>query len=726
MGMTTKQILQGIHDWALQKVQNVVYDVSEHNPTGGPNSDGKFTLEYILNQSNVDTLIPSAIRKGGMSIKFAQSSDNKYVQCFLTKDEWSVNAGDWEKMNLEEEVSQLGQQLGGKIYDADLVFAGIENKTINLGVEPDDQIVFQMDSSDNINVKVSEILSGSVVNALVTIEDSDYHIVTISADAATSLIFTKLNDGEQTIHIKVFKNNPNASIKGLTTKDSEQVVEINNTQELVNARTNGFLNIPTSASAKKVLEIVSNVFFFNENNSGGIYYWKTLMIPSQTLAYFMIWDGTTTFAFQIDGARNGKTTYNLTANDHPEVHCQFTVDWSIGFISPLQDTTLNLAIVSSPYGEYLKEYVDGQKFEKVNPRSVFTSYQAQVLTDLNDALPNTKYMLTIDATHKPANLPTDYPVNPVDNALLETIVTNAYPGLIAKYQTIRSFQLGGYHYYRSYTSNYGWTAWTTVSDLPIYEIGTGKKYTTLRAGIEAATKVRNADVYIYAGTYDLTQEFATELADSSYNHSFGLFLKNGVKLHFLAGSYVKAIVDMSSGDDVRILNWFSPFEIHGDFEIDGLNIEVQNTRYCVHDDTDGNEVLGTYRNCVMVNHTTSSSQYAHGQCIGGGIVVHKHITIDNCVFNASKDGDANIPAVFYHNGTGAIDDSKIFVKDCYFADNNQLGVYSYGQSQIISYMYACGNSLSNANDIFAEKLNQDQPYDNMDVVAWNNEFRDNL
>ncbi len=57
-----------------------VYDVSEKNPTAGPNNDGKFTLEYILNQNNVNTLIPTAVRKGGMSIKFVHSSDNKYVQ----------------------------------------------------------------------------------------------------------------------------------------------------------------------------------------------------------------------------------------------------------------------------------------------------------------------------------------------------------------------------------------------------------------------------------------------------------------------------------------------------------------------------------------------------------------------------------------------------------------------------------------------------------------------
>ena len=34
MGMTTKQILQGIHDWTLQKVENVVYDISAAHPDG--------------------------------------------------------------------------------------------------------------------------------------------------------------------------------------------------------------------------------------------------------------------------------------------------------------------------------------------------------------------------------------------------------------------------------------------------------------------------------------------------------------------------------------------------------------------------------------------------------------------------------------------------------------------------------------------------------------------
>ena len=89
-----------------------VYDVSAKNPTAGPNSDGKWeSLSALLSDANLNTLIPTSVRKGGMSIKYVQSSDNKYVQYFLTKDEWSLSEADWQNMNLEEEVSQLGQDI---------------------------------------------------------------------------------------------------------------------------------------------------------------------------------------------------------------------------------------------------------------------------------------------------------------------------------------------------------------------------------------------------------------------------------------------------------------------------------------------------------------------------------------------------------------------------------------------------------------------------------------
>ena len=73
-----------------------VYDVSVEHPTAGPNGDGKFTLDYILNSSNVNDLIPVNKRRPGMTIQFVSTSDNKYVQYRLMSAGWSINVADWQ------------------------------------------------------------------------------------------------------------------------------------------------------------------------------------------------------------------------------------------------------------------------------------------------------------------------------------------------------------------------------------------------------------------------------------------------------------------------------------------------------------------------------------------------------------------------------------------------------------------------------------------------------
>lgn len=84
-----------------------VYDVSAHN-------DGTTfaSLSALLSSSSLSTLIPTAVRKGGMSIKFVLTSDNNYVQyLYKVTDAETVatftNVANWEKMNLEKEVNQL-------------------------------------------------------------------------------------------------------------------------------------------------------------------------------------------------------------------------------------------------------------------------------------------------------------------------------------------------------------------------------------------------------------------------------------------------------------------------------------------------------------------------------------------------------------------------------------------------------------------------------------------
>lgn len=65
-----------------------VFDISEYN-SGATYAD----LAAALGTDGAN--VPSVVRKGGMSIKFIQSSDNKYVQYRLMATTWSNVVGDW-------------------------------------------------------------------------------------------------------------------------------------------------------------------------------------------------------------------------------------------------------------------------------------------------------------------------------------------------------------------------------------------------------------------------------------------------------------------------------------------------------------------------------------------------------------------------------------------------------------------------------------------------------
>ena len=67
-----------------------IYDVTANN-----NGTSFTSLSELLSDENLSTLIPTEVRCGGMTIRFIQSSDNKYVQYRLMTSEWSLNESDW-------------------------------------------------------------------------------------------------------------------------------------------------------------------------------------------------------------------------------------------------------------------------------------------------------------------------------------------------------------------------------------------------------------------------------------------------------------------------------------------------------------------------------------------------------------------------------------------------------------------------------------------------------
>lgn len=87
----------------------VIYDISAHN-------DGAVfeSLQALLSSSNLNTLIPTSVRHGGMSIRFIQgsasNSDNKYVQYRLMTTSFSITESDWQGIdNIYEKFDSISR-----------------------------------------------------------------------------------------------------------------------------------------------------------------------------------------------------------------------------------------------------------------------------------------------------------------------------------------------------------------------------------------------------------------------------------------------------------------------------------------------------------------------------------------------------------------------------------------------------------------------------------------
>ena len=90
-----------------------VFDISQYNAVGGtltPYAD----LEAALGVDGAN--VPSSVRRGGMSIKFVQTSGNKYVQYRLTSNTFSTTVTDWQGVDDEPTAGSQNLVKSGGVY----------------------------------------------------------------------------------------------------------------------------------------------------------------------------------------------------------------------------------------------------------------------------------------------------------------------------------------------------------------------------------------------------------------------------------------------------------------------------------------------------------------------------------------------------------------------------------------------------------------------------------
>lgn len=143
----TKADLEAEKARAKTAEEAIIFDVSAHN-----NGAVFESISALLGNANLSTLIPAPVRRGGMTIKFIQgseqSSDNKYVQYRLMAQNFTTNIAQWQGVDDEPAAGSdnLVKSRGIRTYVRNGFFA----KDETIISDTSDKIVFEDDNGNTI------------------------------------------------------------------------------------------------------------------------------------------------------------------------------------------------------------------------------------------------------------------------------------------------------------------------------------------------------------------------------------------------------------------------------------------------------------------------------------------------------------------------------------------------------------------------------------------------
>ena len=197
-----------------------VYDVSAHN------SGTTFaSLSALLSDENLNSLIPTSVRKGGMSIKFVQSSDNKYVQYRYmgtsTTNADFVKTEDWQGVDEVPTAGSSNLVKSGGVYESalkTLSYSGLPDETIENGN------VWRGNVGDNISTTTSSSSNFRVMNAIPVTQNTIIKVKTKLTNSAGARFILTDSNGIVTRNFGVTYDNQETT---LTVSGNESYLYIN-------------------------------------------------------------------------------------------------------------------------------------------------------------------------------------------------------------------------------------------------------------------------------------------------------------------------------------------------------------------------------------------------------------------------------------------------------------------------------------------------------------------
>lgn len=193
---------------------NIVFDISAYHATGSTLATyADLTSALGTNGANV----PSEVRKGGMSIKFVQTYDNKYVQYRLMADSFNTAVANWQGVDDEptagsnnlvksggvaNKLAELGDKVGNE-YSPVLEY--IEGKYISTNGKV-------YNSSTSKYSKPFILKSGAIISISSLIANNIATISKVVVEDETYEVLAYSSESEIVHGIVNYKNDTNASI----------------------------------------------------------------------------------------------------------------------------------------------------------------------------------------------------------------------------------------------------------------------------------------------------------------------------------------------------------------------------------------------------------------------------------------------------------------------------------------------------------------------------------
>ena len=211
-------------------------DISLLNASGG-------TLAQYASLSAALAAIPESLQRGGMEIKYVQTSDNKYVQYRLMSDSWSIDTTDWSFCgddvlveNPEFIVVGLAKNkriLFGVQKDGNFYFGcGIPSQIKNYVLAHKEEIIAYVDATKVEKEEGKSLIQEEVAESIEFVENAEF--INAELDHNKKVLGGRKSNGNK------FENmpfeNPAATKKAISDPEGRFSIELDRTKKILSFR----------------------------------------------------------------------------------------------------------------------------------------------------------------------------------------------------------------------------------------------------------------------------------------------------------------------------------------------------------------------------------------------------------------------------------------------------------------------------------------------------------